>query len=170
MEGLNAGDQTQLRQLLDEAACRRLVECYAYAVDWMNWPGLEALFWPDACFDFGMWAGDRAGFIPWVTELEEGYSRRLHMLASPRLEIGAETGRGEAGATTVVRSIDADGIGQDDVIFGRYQFAFARRDGAWRMSALRFLMHGMHRVPAGDNGGAPFFADGLDRSHPLFAQ
>ena len=62
---------TQLAALLDESVCRSLLERYTYTIDWLNWSGLEALFWEDATLDFGSWKGDRAAFIPWVTALEE---------------------------------------------------------------------------------------------------
>ncbi len=170
MDEFTAEDRAALRRLLDEAACRTLVERYAYAVDWMNWPGLEALFWSDAQFDFGMWSGDLAAYLPWVAALEQGYARRLHMFAIPRLEIDGDGGRAEVGVGMFVRSIDDAGAGQDDLMFGRYQFRFARREGQWRITSLHFLMHGAHRFAATDQGGSPLFADGLDPSHPLFAQ
>lgn len=160
----------EIRALLDEHACRKLLETYCYAVDWKNWGGLAGIFWPDATFDFGMWSGDTAGFIPWVEQLEDGYTRRLHMFAMPLMAIGTDSGRAEVGNTTVVRSIDENGDGQEDIIFGRYQFRFERRDGKWLISALHFFMHGTARVAAADAGGAPVFADNLDTKHPRFAQ
>jgi SnoaL-like domain len=166
----SAAERRQLRKLLDESDCRALIERYAYAIDWMNWPGLEALFWPDAQLDFGMWSGDRTAFIPWVIQLEEGFTRRLHMLVSPRIEISGDTGRAEAGNCTYLRRIDEKGVAQDQALFGRYQFDFARRGSEWRFSGLRFLMHGLQQFPASDNGGAPFFADGLTPGHRFFAQ
>jgi hypothetical protein len=167
---LSGDELAAVRQLINEAACRTLIEAYAYAVDWKNWSGLAKLFWDDASFDFGMWSGDTAGFIPWVTALEAGYSRRLHMLAIPRMHVGSETGHAETGNCTVVRGPNDQGIDHDNMIFGRYQFDFARRHGEWRISALRFLMHGIQSLPSTDNGGAPFYADNMDTTHPLFAQ
>lgn len=168
-QDFTAAERAQLRRLLDEQACRALLERYAYTIDWMNWAGLEALFWADAHLDFGMWSGDRAAFIPWVTELEEGYSRRLHTLASPRIEVMGDTARAEAGNCTYLRKIE-NGETRDECLFGRYQFRFEKRDGEWRMSGLNFLMHGLQIFPSNDQGGAAFFADNMDMSHPRFAQ
>ena len=170
MSDLTDAERTELRALLDERACRTLIERYAYAVDWMNWPGLEALFWPEAYFDYGMWTGTRDEAIPWVTQLEEGYQRRLHMLASPRIEVMGDRARAEAGAIMFMRSAGDDGAGREDLLFARYQFDFERRGGEWRMSNLRFLMHGGQTFAPTDQGGAPFFADGLTSAHPHFAQ
>lgn len=167
---LSGDEAAAVRRLVNESACRALIERYAYAVDWKNWSGLEDLFWEDASFDFGMWTGDRAGFIPWVTELESGYSRRLHMLAIPRMDVSGETGHAEAGNCTVVRGPNDEGVDHDNIIFGRYQFDFTRRNGEWRISALRFLMHGFQSLASTDNGGASFYADNMDSSHPMFAQ
>lgn len=170
MSELSAAENAELRSLLDERACRTLIERYAYAVDWMNWPGLEALFWPEAHFDYGMWSGDRAAAVAWVAELEQGYQRRLHMLASPRIEVMGDRARAEAGAIMHMRSATDDGAGRDDLILARYQFDFERRAREWRIAGLRFLMHGAQSFAATDQGGAPFFADDLTPAHPLFAQ
>jgi hypothetical protein len=166
MQQLSDSDILSFRRLVDEAACRSLIERYTYAVDWMNWSGLEALFWSDALFDFGMWQGGRAEFIPWVTKLEESYRRRLHMFAAPRIEVTGELARVEAGAVMFMRQ-SAD---RDDLILARYQFQAAKRKGDWRLSRLHFFLHGSQSFPASDQGGASFFADGLDTSHALFAQ
>lgn len=160
---------TQVEKLVNEAACRRLLEAYTYAIDWQNWAGLKELFWANAEFDFGLWQGDREGFLPWVQALEEGYDRRLHHFASPRLSIGDDEGQGEVGALLFMRVQD-DGAAFDEIMAGRYQLGFTRRGDEWRMSRLVFLMHGVQRLPATDNGGADFFADGLAPSHPRFSQ
>lgn len=68
------------------------------------------------------------------------------------------------------RLVDESGARQDDLLFGRYKFAFECRGGEWRMSSLRFLMHGAQRFKATDAGGSPFYADGLDPSHPQFSR
>jgi len=159
-----------LQLLLDERACRLLVERYTYAVDWMNWQGLEQLFWPDALIDFGLWSGDRDAFIPWVTALESGYSRRLHLFGAPRLQINDASGQGEAGCFMYLRSGDTAESSRDEIMVARYLFRFAKRDGEWRFSELRCLLHGVQGFAASDHGGADFFADGLTPAHPLFAQ
>lgn len=155
-------------QLLRENDCRRLVESYSYAIDWMSWGELEYLFWPEAYFDFGLWAGDRAEFIPWVTALESGYKRRLHSFSIPRLRIAETHGHGEVGATMFFRIENDSGELQDELMFGRYLLGFECRDGEWRMSALSFLMNGVQNFQAADQGGASFFADNLNPQHPLF--
>jgi len=166
MQQLSDLDMVTFRRLVDEAACRSLIERYTYAVDWMNWAGLEALFWQDAFLDFGMWKGNRAEFIPWVTQLEESYRRRLHMFSAPRIEVMGELARIEAGVLMFLRQSPE----RDDLLLARYQFQAARRNGEWRLSKLHFFLHGSQSFPASDQGGAPFFADGLDTSHALFAQ
>ena len=159
-----------LDQLLNESACRRLLESYTYAVDWMHWDGLAELFWPDAQFDFGMWQGDRAGFLPWVEALENSYERRLHHFASPRLRVADDEGQAEVGALLFMRVIDDEQGAQDEIMAGRYLFSFECRSGEWRMQSLTFLLHGVQRLTATDSGGADFFADGLTPEHPRFAQ
>jgi hypothetical protein len=163
---LSEFEVSSFRRLVDESACRSLLERYTYAIDWMNWSGLEVLFWPDATFDFGMWRGTRGEFIPWVTTLEEGYRRRLHLFCAPRIEVIGTSARIEVGAIMYMRP----SAERDDLTFARYQFQATSRNGEWRLSQLRFLLHGNQIFSAGDQGGAAFFADGLDTRHPLFAQ
>lgn len=168
MSGGEAANWADLAGLMDQHACRQLLERYTYAVDWMDWAGLEPLFWPDAKFDFGLWSGDLAAYIPWVTQLESGYQRRLHLFGLPRLSLDGERGKAEAGALMYLRLMNAEGEPQDELMAGRYLFDVERREGEWRLSRLAFLMHGAQRFAATDNGGADFFADGLSPGHRLF--
>ncbi|NHN39866.1 nuclear transport factor 2 family protein [Pseudomaricurvus alcaniphilus] len=170
MKEIDNAERVQLRGLLDQQACRQLLESYTCAVDWMNWSGLEDLFWPEAEFDFGMWSGSRDQYIPWVTALESGYQRRLHLFGIPRLSVQADNGSAEVGAIMYLRIGDNSPGTQDELMFGRYQVQFCKRSDVWRMSKLTFLLNGAHRFPATDTGGAAFFADGLSPQHPLFTQ
>ena len=168
---MSAAPATQLGALLDESACRSLVEWYPYALDWLNWSGLEALFWEDATFDFGVWQGDRAAFLPWVTALEEPFVRRLHMFAAPRIElVGAAEARIEAGAMIHTRSTAsddaADEVGTDTNLLVRYQFRASKRGEEWRLSELRCIPYGSQSF-AGDGAGS---ADGLTTTNAWFAQ
>lgn len=168
---ITEAQETQLAALLDESACRSLLERYTYAIDWLNWPGLVALFWEDAALDFGAWQGDRAAFIPWVTALEEPCLRRLHMFGAPRIELlGATEARMEAGALSLMRlaasEVEADNGGTDTLYLIRYQFHVQKRGDEWRLSMLRFIPHGSQSFP-GDAAGS---ADRLTTTHPWFAQ
>ncbi|MBC7590172.1 MAG: nuclear transport factor 2 family protein [Salinibacterium sp.] len=168
---ISEAQETRLAALLDESACRSLLERYTYTIDWLNWSGLEALFWEDAALDYGHWQGDRAAFIPWVTALEAPYFRRLHMFAAPRIELlGATEARIEAGAVMLIRSAAtddaADEVGNDTLVMARYQFRAEKREEEWRLSMLRFIPYGSHSFPADATGSA----DDLTTTHPWFAQ
>lgn len=168
MPDFSQQERQQLRRLLDESACRTQLERYSHVVDWMDWATLPTLFWPDAELDFGMWSGNFTDFIPWVSALEAGYQRRLHLFCLQTLSVSGDRARAEVGMTNHLRLLDAAGVGQDDILFGRYQFGLERRAGEWRLSSLRFLLHGAQRLCATDSGGAAVFADGLSPAHPLF--
>jgi hypothetical protein len=154
--------------LKEKLLCQDLLERYTYAIDWMDWAAMEKLFWHDATFDFGMWQGDRTGFLRWVSELERGYQRRLHLFAMPRIAIGEQSGKAEAGAVMFFRVRNEAGATHDEMMFGRYLFDLDKRDSEWRLSNLTFLMNGRHEFDALDEGGLPFFADNIDPSHPKF--
>ncbi|MBC7633853.1 nuclear transport factor 2 family protein [Aeromicrobium sp.] len=162
---------TQLATLLDESACRTLLERYTYAVDWLNWSGLEALFWEDATFDFGSWQGGLAVFMPWVKLAEEPFLGRLHMFAAPRIELLAATeARMEAGCVIHLRSAAPDeaveDVGSDALVMLRYQFRAEKREEKWRLSMVRVMPYGSLSF-AGEVGAS---ADGLATAHPWFAQ
>lgn len=162
-------DLSPLERLVAESACRSLLEHYSSVVDWMDWETMKKLFWSDARFDFGMWAGNFDEFLPWVKQLEEGYARRLHLLCIQGITIEGGIGRAGVGLTILQRLTDQTGESKDEIMFGRYFFRFECRDLEWRISSLSFLMHGVQRFQASDQGGAPLFADGLTPAHPMFS-
>ena len=146
-------------------ACRELVEHYAYQVDWIDGEGLAALFWEDAAVDFGpAFCGGRDAFAAWVVALERAYARRLHQFGLPRIGVRGAEGRAEAGAFMFLRRA-AEPV--EELLFGRYFFRFARRQGRWRIASLAFRMHGLRRFPALPEDGAFAWADALEGPHPL---
>lgn len=164
---ISEAQEGQLTALLDESACRSLLERYTYTLDWLNWSNFEALFWQDATFDYPFYQGDRAGFMTCVAALEEPFLRRLHMFAAPRIELlGATRARIEAGAVIHLRSATTDEVGTDVLAMVRYQFHAEKREEEWRLSMGRAMAHGSYSF-AGDSAGT---ADNLTTTHPWFAQ
>ena len=158
-------DRRLFNRLVDESACRQLLECYSNVVDWKNWARLDELVWDDAQFDFGMWKGNCAEFKDWVKALEDGYERRLHLFSIQRIIVDGDSAQTEIGLANYLRSNDENGESKDDLLFGRYQIGLQKRDGQWRMQSLKFFLHGVQRFNASDEGGADLFADNLDSAH-----
>ena len=154
--------------LVARAALTDLVADYGELIDWLDWDRLDAVFWPEATFDFGMFTGDLAAYRAFVAGLEEGYARRLHMFAIPRIRVTGDTARIDAGSVIVCRTAEpAPGI--DDTFWGRYLFTAEARDGVWKLSGLTYVLNLYDRVvrSADDRGGPMHFGDGLDVRHPF---
>ena len=50
---MTADQAALLDRLVAEARLRDLLASYADVIDWLDWPRLDSLFWPDAAIDFG---------------------------------------------------------------------------------------------------------------------
>ena len=161
-------DDAAIAHLLAKARLGELVAEYANLIDWIEWDRLDAVFWPEAYFDFGMFKGDLPAFRAFVIELEESYARRLHMFAMPSVALDGERARIDAGSVTVCRT-DAPAPGIDDIFWGRYLFDAERRDGEWRLSGLTYVLNLIDRTErtVDDRVGPMNFGDGLSPQHPL---
>ncbi|MYL99050.1 nuclear transport factor 2 family protein [Novosphingobium sp. FGD1] len=160
-----------LGDLLSRATLGDLLAQYANLLDWLDWERLDAVFWPEALFDFGMFKGDFAAYRTFVAQLEEGYSRRLHMFGIPSITLSGERARIDATSVIVCRT-DAPAPGIDDMFWGRYLFDAERRGGEWRLSGLTYVLNLFdHRERQADDRGGPMtFGDGLSPLHPLAAR
>lgn len=158
----------KLAELVDRARLTELVAEYANLIDWIDWPRLDAVFWPEALFDFGMFKGDYGEYRGFVAQLEEGYSRRLHMFGLPAITLSGDTARIDAGCVIVCRT-DEPAPGIDDTFWGRYLLTAERRAGEWRLSGLTYVLNLFDRVERqADDRGAPMnFGDGLNPAHPF---
>lgn len=157
-----------IEQLITKARLAELVAEYANLIDWIDWGRLDAVFWPDATFDFGMFKGDFAAYRKFVAELEEGYARRLHMFGLPSITLTGERARIDAGCVIVCRTDDpAPGI--DDTFWGRYLLTAEKRGEEWRLSGLTYVLNLFDRTERqiDDRGGPMNFGDGLSPRHPF---
>ncbi len=168
MSDFTDNDRKKLDELLAEAAVRSVVTQYTCAVDWMNWPLLESLFWPDATIDFGdVFRGDRAAFMPFVIALEEGYTRRLHLFSGARIALYGHEAEAEAGSVTHVRSVNG-ATRTDDILWGRYIFQLARRGDEWRFTRLHYMFSNFQRTESPDTDEGPMnLGDNTSMTHPM---
>lgn len=160
--------EAAIENLLAKAQLTDLVAEYANLIDWIDWPRLDAVFWPEAQFDFGMFKGNFTEYRKFVAELEEGYARRLHMFTLPSISVSGDSARIDAGCVIVCRT-DEPSPGIDDTFWGRYLLTAERRDGEWRLSGLTYVLNLFDRVvrAADDRTGPMNFGDGLSPKHPF---
>lgn len=145
-----------------------LVAEYSNSVDWMDWDRLRGLFWPDATLDFGeMFRGGVEGFIGFVTELEGGYSRRMHLLG-PAFVSGTDGDyRAECVSITAARTAGRTSH-RDECFYGRYIFALRTEGEDWRFSSLMYLVNDVQGVETENGDDGPVnVAESLDRHHRL---
>lgn len=163
---MSVQNESSLETLIAEAAVNRLISRYATMTDWMDWAGMPGLFSADADIDFGgMFRGTPAEFLPFVSRLEGGYDRRMHLFGHPRIDVSGQTARAECASITHVRTRGK--AHHDDGIFcGRYVFTAAKVDGVWKLTRLTFYLNAAtgSQTPAGDEGPINL-ADGFGPGH-----
>ena len=69
----------KLQELLDKKACEEIVHRYGRTQDWLDTPGQDSCFWPDADIDFGFFKGNGADWVETVMVHEAEAERRWHM-------------------------------------------------------------------------------------------
>lgn len=164
----DTGTPGAIEAVIAKSAITDLIAGYAHVIDWLEWDRLDAFFWPDARFDFGMFKGDLGEYRDFVVALEEGYARRLHMFALPAIRLAGDSAQVDVGSVIVCRTDDpAPGI--DDTFWGRYLLTAERHGGEWRLSSLTYVLNLFDRVERreDDRSGPMNFGDGLSPRHPF---
>ncbi len=161
-------DRATLERLSDEAAIRDLVTRYASGLDWMDWPRVGATLWPDARADFGgMFQGDTAAFLPFLVQLEEGYTRRMHMFGLPRILLDGDTAQADSPSVTHFRAVEGEER-TDNFVFGRYLLKCTRRGHEWRIAHMVFMLNAFRSEQEPNAEEGPLnLGDHTSPSHPL---
>jgi hypothetical protein len=161
-----------LTDLLARAAISDVLGRYCLALDWLDQPALETVFWPDAAIDYGFFKGDAAAFIPLVMDIERSALRRWHGCMAETYRIkDTQADVASYALTHAVQRLD-DGTLQLNRFYGRYLDRFASRGGQWRISARTYLLHAAESSPVTGDGGLPGLplSDDLTPSHPLYVR
>lgn len=168
MANFTDADGEMLTRLRDEAEIRTLIARYAAGLDWINRRQVEETFWPDAIADFGgMFKGDIAAFLPFVTQLESGYTRRMHMFGLPNIAINGTTAQVDAPSVTHFRELNG-GERTDNFVAGRYLLKLEKRGAEWRFVHMHFMLNAFQsRQGPNDDEGPLNLADNTTQEHPL---
>ncbi len=160
----------RLQRLIDEADCRALLMRYGPAVDWRDPVALEGLFWPDAEVDLGAFKGAGRDAPAFLLANAGQSLRRCHITTSVSLRLNGASAYADSGAITHAVTAGPDGGQTAHIFIGRYLDQLDRREGAWRFSRRRYLLHGALSRPNEENPGlaAMLKADGLSPEHPYF--
>jgi len=132
--------EQQLQELLDKKACEELVMRYGRTQDWLDTPGQDGCFWPDADIDFGFFKGNGADWVKTVMPHEAQAIRRWHMSTSLIVNVDGDRATGECYGIAVGTNKDANGDMIDNMYGGRYLDEFEKRDGVWRISKRTYIL------------------------------
>lgn len=139
--------QDKLQELLDIKACEDLVARYGRTQDWLDTPGQDSCFWPDAEIDFGFFKGNGADWVKTVMPHEEEAIRRWHMCTSVIIRVEGDRAKGECYGIAVGTNEDAEGNLVDNMYGGRYLDEFEKRAGEWRISKRTYILDWSHSFP-----------------------
>jgi hypothetical protein len=166
MTGTVATDE--LQGLLDRERIRRRVALLARAEDRRDAAAVTAAFWPDSTVDYGIFQGDFAAYLAWVTPGSPAVPVTQHVLGQSVVDLRGDVALVETHVTAYHR-IDMGAEHRDVLLGGRYLDRFEKRAGAdgtadWRIAQRTMLYDWSQDVGASAdwaNGvlGAPFSGD-----------
>jgi hypothetical protein len=137
----------QVQELIDIKACQELVARYGRTQDWLDTPGQDSCFWPDAEIDFGFFEGNGADWVKTVMPHEQEALRRWHMSTSVMIKVNGDQATGECYGIAVGTNKDKNGNLVDSMYGGRYLDEFQKRSGEWRISKRTYILDWAHQFP-----------------------
>ncbi|OHT21865.1 nuclear transport factor 2 family protein [Edaphosphingomonas haloaromaticamans] len=125
----------------DRAAIRALVENYTIFGDAGDEAGFAGLFTEDAVIvtPFNRMEG-LANIRTIPAMLGQMFARTLHQVTSQAVTIVGDSASGETKSYANHITVNADGTATNDMWAIRYQDAFRREDGRWKIAARTLLI------------------------------
>lgn len=127
-----------LAALIDREAIRACLARLARGEDRRDAALIEASWWADATFDYGVHKGDFPAYLAWVVPGAEAIRNTQHVLGQSHIELGSEVARVETHVLSYHR-VDMGAGDRDTCIGGRYLDRFEKREGEWRIAARTLL-------------------------------
>jgi hypothetical protein len=152
--------EERLARLEDRAAIEEIVFLFCRAVDRSDLASIPAFFHPDAHDNHGLYAGDVAGLVAWLSERHKNILQATHNVSNVLIEFsGADRALVESRLITCIRYTPQgsamfarsaaitlpEGKSVDSLTFGRYVDIFERRQGVWKI-ARRTAVPDQHMV------------------------
>lgn len=132
---------------MSREAIRDCLMRYARAIDRMDRPLLESVYWPEATDDHGSFSGTAAEFIDWVFPVLAAMEQTSHRLANILIELDGDDARTETYFDAYHRVPGTHGKPCDLVVGGRYVDWFQCRDGDWRIRRRVVIYDWMREYP-----------------------
>ena len=127
-----------IQELLDKKACEEVLMRYSRTLDWLDYPGQNTCFWPDADIDYGFLKSDAAGWLDKLKEIESASTRRWHMTANSLIKIDGDNALAES-YTLAVGTNEENGQLINTLFGGRFLDDFEKRGEEWRISKRTYL-------------------------------
>jgi ketosteroid isomerase-like protein len=162
----------ELRAILDEAACRKVLSLYGPSLDWRDPSALARMFWPDALIDYGFFKGNTEEYVRVFIEIERAAMRPFHLMTCERITLHGTVANAESLGIALTIETATDGTSTARQYWGRYLDALEKRGSEWRIIRRTYLVHGVFDVatppPGSLSFGAIHVADNLTTSHPRY--
>jgi hypothetical protein len=132
--------EAELCHLRDLADVQDVITRYSRALDWLDEPALDAVFFDDAEIDYGFFRGSGKDFKPVLMQVERAAGRRWHFTSQVKIALHGDTAEVESYNLSVA-SPDATPGSETQVMhfYGYYQDTIARRGGRWGILRRKHL-------------------------------
>ena len=131
--------QIQVETLQAKQALHELVANYCTGVDRRDRVLLEALWWPEATMDFGVFVGPAAQFCELICADNPAMEISFHFTSNELFEIDGDQAVGRH-YVIGMSSLLVDGVATQQLVGGRYLDKYARREGVWTFSKRLFVL------------------------------
>ena len=124
----------RIQLLIDKEEIREVVYKFAHGVDRHNWDMAKSCFHEGAYDNHGVFSGDAAEYITWVSEnLPKLAHGTMHFVGNSLIEVDGDTAHSESYLVGYHRYTRPSGTRADFVGGARYVDKLERRDGAWKI-------------------------------------
>ncbi|WP_334183768.1 nuclear transport factor 2 family protein [Novosphingobium sp.] len=120
----------EIQTLLDREAIRDCVARLARGEDRRSADLIRSCWWPEARFDYGVYAGDFDAYLAWVVPGADAIKNTQHLIGQSVIELDGDSARAESHVFSYHR-VDMGEGDRDTCIGGRYLDTFEKRGGEW---------------------------------------
>lgn len=124
---------------LAKQALLELCHAYCVAVDRLDRPLMERLWWPEASVDVGVFAGNALDYAAAITAPNDALRRSFHLVANALFAVEGDEARGQVYVLASSTMVE-EGEEVETLVGGRYLDRFARRRGEWRFLHRAFCL------------------------------
>jgi hypothetical protein len=122
----------RLTELFDREAIRGCLARLARGEDRRSADLISSCWWPDAKFDYGVYAGDFDAYLAWVVPGADAIKNTQHVLGQTHIVLNERSARAETHVLSYHR-VDMGAGDRNTCIGGRYLDTMEKRGEDWRI-------------------------------------